>query len=72
LCIVAKDENGAYYGDCEDARGEYREETKNLICTDIDGYSKLERYIDQLELRVRNCGRKCKKEKVTREDQARP
>ena len=57
LCVVIV-ENGHVYGDCENSAGEYREDYKRLLCTDPDSYGRLERYIDDLELRIRNCGRR--------------
>lgn len=44
---------------CTDSRGDYEEQESNLICTSIDGYSDLERYVDALELRIRQLERRC-------------
>jgi hypothetical protein len=46
---------------CTDARGDFPEPESNLICSTIDGYSSLERYIDELELRIRQLERRCKR-----------
>lgn len=45
---------------CSDSRGDFPEVEANLICSNLDGYSSLERYIDALELRVRQLERRCK------------
>ena len=45
---------------CTDGRGDFSETENNLVCSTLDGYSSLERYIDALELRVRQLERRCK------------
>jgi hypothetical protein len=45
---------------CTNSGGDFREQESNLICTDLSGYSALERYVDQLELRIRKLERRCK------------
>lgn len=47
---------------CTDSRGDFREQENNLVCSTISGYSALERYVDNLEVKIRklerNCGQK--------------
>lgn len=45
---------------CTDSRGDFPETENNLICSTIDGYSSLSKYVDQLELRIRQLERQCK------------
>jgi hypothetical protein len=45
---------------CTDASGDFPEEATNLICTTGIGYTTLERYISELELRIRKLERRCK------------
>ena len=45
---------------CTDGRGDFPETENNLICSTFDGYSSLERYIDDLELRIRKLERSCR------------
>ena len=53
---------------CVDVRGDFNDTHANMLCTTLEGYSKLESYIDTLELRVRDYERRCgKKKKVIRE-----
>lgn len=49
-------------GDCNDSRGAFNEDPRLLLCTTPLGYSRLEDYVDKLELRVRQLERQCKKQ----------
>lgn len=49
-------------GDCLEGDTETMENPSTLICTIPSGYSRYENYIDELELRIRNLERNCKKE----------
>lgn len=44
---------------CTDSRGDFQEQESNLICSTITGYGQLERYVDDLELRIRKLERNC-------------
>lgn len=44
---------------CTNSGGDFRSEESNLICTDLSGYAALERYVDELELRIRKLERRC-------------
>jgi hypothetical protein len=55
LCTVTSLE-----GECVDARGDYSEPHQNLMCTSLDGYLSLEKYLDELELEVIRLRRRCK------------
>jgi hypothetical protein len=46
---------------CTNSGGDYREQESNLICTDLSGYAALERYVDQIELRLKKLERRCGK-----------
>ena len=46
-------------GDCRDSRGEYQEDPRLFLCTTPRGYSELESYIDNLELRIKTLERRC-------------
>ena len=45
---------------CTDSRGDFKEQENNLVCTSIAGYSSLEKYIDVLELKIRQFERTCR------------
>jgi hypothetical protein len=45
---------------CTDSRGDFPETENNLICSTIDGYSNLSKYVDALELKIRELERRCK------------
>ena len=45
---------------CTNRGGDYREQESNLVCTDLSGYAILERYVDEIELRLRKLERRCK------------
>ena len=49
-----------YQGDCIDARGEFKEDPRLLLCTNPIGYSAYENYIDELEQRVIRLERRCR------------
>jgi hypothetical protein len=55
LCTVDE-----IHGECTDARGDFFLDHAHLLCTSLEGYSTLERYIDELELRVKQLERRCK------------
>lgn len=46
---------------CTDNSGDYREQESNLVCTDYVGFAAYQRYVDQIELRLRKLERRCKK-----------
>jgi hypothetical protein len=46
-------------GECTDARGDYTLPERDLICTSLDGYLVLERYVDELEKEVIRLRRRC-------------
>jgi hypothetical protein len=48
-------------GACINAAGEFNEDPRLLLCTNGDGYSAYEDYIDRLELRIRNLERRCRR-----------
>jgi hypothetical protein len=55
LCVFLSE---ASIWECEVASGQTSVETpENLMCTTIEGYSTLERYVDQKEARVRELER---------------
>lgn len=54
LCTVTSE-----HGECTDARGDYKEEHKNLMCTDLNGYLVLEKYVDDLEKEIIRLRRRC-------------
>jgi hypothetical protein len=56
LCTVTSEN-----GECTDVRGDFVLDHAQLLCTSVDGYSTLERYVDQLELKVRDLERRCKR-----------
>lgn len=45
---------------CTDSRGDFNETENNLVCSTLDGYSAMERYVDALELRIRKLERSCR------------
>lgn len=45
---------------CTDSRGDFPETEANLICSTIDGYSNVSKYVDALELKIRQLERRCK------------
>jgi hypothetical protein len=45
---------------CTDSNSDFPETENNLICSTLTGYSSLERYIDALELRIRQLERRCR------------
>lgn len=45
---------------CTNASGDFRQEPNDLVCTTLPDYSVLERYVDQIELRLRKLERRCK------------
>ena len=47
-------------GNCIDSRGEFKDDPRLLLCTNPTGYSLIENYIDQLELRIRKLERNCR------------
>jgi hypothetical protein len=54
LCTV---ENGV--GKCTNSAGDFDIDASLLMCTDIDGYSTLEKHIDELEKEVIRLRRRC-------------
>jgi hypothetical protein len=54
LCTVTSLE-----GECTDARGDFTEPHSNLMCTTLDGYLTLEKYVDDLEKEVLRLRRNC-------------
>lgn len=59
LCTVTSKE-----GRCTNAQGNFTTDHSDLLCTTIDGYSVMERYVDTLELKIREYERRCPKEKA--------
>lgn len=46
-------------GECTDSRGDYEIPYEGLMCTSLDGYLTLEKYVDDLEKEVIKLRRRC-------------